>query len=122
MAHNIETMAYAGEVPWHGLGVKVGADLTPQEMLKQANLDWTVSKRSILTYNNADSEKADDLIISDDYSVLVRDSDNSILGPCGPKFIPTQNADAFTFFKKFTEAGDMNMHTAGSLRGGRHRS
>jgi|TARA_Y100000004_G_scaffold63785_1_gene71599 phage/plasmid-like protein (TIGR03299 family) len=119
MAHNIETMAYAGEVPWHGLGVKVGADLTPQEMLKQANLDWTVSKRSILTYNNADSEKADDLIISDDYSVLVRDSDNSILGPCGPKFIPTQNADAFTFFKKFTEAGDMNMHTAGSLRGGR---
>ena len=119
MAHNIETMAYAGEVPWHGLGVKVGADLTPLEMLKQANLDWTVSKRSILTYNNADSEKADDLIISDDYSVLVRDSDNSILGPCGPKFIPTQNADAFTFFKKFTEAGDMNMHTAGSLRGGR---
>mgnify|MGYP003132082817 FL=1 len=119
MAHNIETMAYAGEVPWHGLGVKVGADLTPLEMLKQANLNWTVSKRSILTYNNADSEKADDLIISDDYSVLVRDSDNSILGPCGPKFIPTQNADAFTFFKKFTEAGDMNMHTAGSLRGGR---
>ena len=119
MAHNIETMAYAGEVPWHGLGVKVDGNLTPQEMLKQAQLDWTVSKRSIFTYNNADSEKADDLIMSDDYYMLVRDSDNNILGPCGPRFIPTQNQEAFTFFKKFTDAGNMNMHTAGSLRNGK---
>jgi|TARA_R110002020_G_scaffold202084_7_gene405088 phage/plasmid-like protein (TIGR03299 family) len=119
MAHNIETMAYAGEVPWHGLGVKVDGNLTPEEMLKQASLDWTVSKRNIFTYDNADSEKATDLIMSDNYSVLVRDSDNQIFGPCGPRFIPTQNAEAFTFFKKFTDAGNMSMNTAGSLRNGR---
>ena len=29
MAHMVETMAYAGEVPWHGLGVEVPYDLTP---------------------------------------------------------------------------------------------
>ena len=45
MAHEVETMAYAGEVPWHGLGVKVDDTLTPQEMMKAAGLDWTVSKR-----------------------------------------------------------------------------
>ena len=28
MAHNVETMAYAGQVPWHGLGKKVPPDLT----------------------------------------------------------------------------------------------
>ena len=33
MAHMVETMAYAGEVPWHGLGVKVSNDLTPQQMM-----------------------------------------------------------------------------------------
>lgn len=119
MAHNIETMAYAGEVPWHGLGVQVDGNLTPNEMLQQAGLDWTVSKRNIFTYNNAVSDKADDLIMSDDYYMLVRDSDNNILGPCGPRFIPTQNQEAFTFFKKFTDAGNMNMHTAGSLRNGK---
>ena len=119
MAHNIETMAYAGEVPWHGLGVQVDGNLTPDEMLKQAGLDWTVSKRNIFTYNNAVSDKADDLIMSDDYYMLVRDSDNNILGPCGPRFIPTQNQEAFTFFKKFTDAGNMSMHTAGSLRNGK---
>ena len=29
MAHQVETMAYAGVVPWHGLGVPVNNDLTP---------------------------------------------------------------------------------------------
>jgi len=44
MAHLVETMAYAGEVPWHGLGKSVPADLSPAQMLKAAELDWTVSK------------------------------------------------------------------------------
>ena len=28
MVAAVETMAYAGQVPWHGLGKKVPADLT----------------------------------------------------------------------------------------------
>jgi len=43
MAHEVETMAYAGEVPWHGLGNKVTSDMTPNQMLVEAGLDWTVS-------------------------------------------------------------------------------
>ena len=35
MSHEVETMAYAGRVPWHGLGTKVAADLTPRQMQKQ---------------------------------------------------------------------------------------
>ena len=48
MSHELEMidgkaqMAYAGDVPWHGLGVKVSNDLTPQQMLEAAGLDWTV--------------------------------------------------------------------------------
>ncbi len=39
MSHELEmidgkaSMAYAGDVPWHGLGVQVSNDLTPQQML-----------------------------------------------------------------------------------------
>ena len=45
MAHMIETvngkaqMAYSGDVPWHGLGVKVPSDLTPAQMLEAAGLN-----------------------------------------------------------------------------------
>ena len=49
MSAAVETMAYAGEVPWHGLGVKVDDTMTPEEMLEAADLDWTVSKRPAYT-------------------------------------------------------------------------
>ena len=42
MAHAVETMAYAGEVPWHTLGTKVDGDLAPAEVMKEAGLDWNV--------------------------------------------------------------------------------
>tara|TARA_B100000212_G_scaffold130169_1_gene97589 strand:+ start:1518 stop:2546 length:1029 start_codon:yes stop_codon:yes gene_type:complete len=118
MAHAVETMAYAGELPWHGLGVKVEDNLTPDEMLVAAGLDWTVSKRHLFTHSEPNVENSNEVIPVNDYYVLVRDSDNKTFGPCGPKFVPSQNADAFKFFEKFTSVGDMSMDTAGALKGG----
>ena len=45
MAHAVETMAYAGQVPWHGLGKKVSTDMTPDQMADEAGLNWTVTNR-----------------------------------------------------------------------------
>ena len=118
MAHAVETMAYAGEVPWHGLGVKVEDNLTPDEMLVAAGLDWTVSKRHLFTHSEPSVDNSKEVIPVNDYYVLVRDSENTAFGPCGPKFVPSQNADAFKFFEKFTSVGDMSMDTAGALKGG----
>ena len=44
MAHMVETMAYAGELPWHGLGTKVSNDISVDEMMVEAGLDWNVVK------------------------------------------------------------------------------
>ena len=49
MAHMVETMAYAGELPWHGLGVKVIDDLTPEQIMKKAGVDWEVEKQDLVT-------------------------------------------------------------------------
>jgi phage/plasmid-like protein (TIGR03299 family) len=110
MAHLVETMAYAGEVPWHGLGVRVPADLTPDQMLEKAGLDWTVSKRRMLT---------EDGIAVPEKMALVRDSDKSVLDIVGKEWNPVQNQEAFEFFNDFVTSGDMEMHTAGSLMEGR---
>ena len=42
MAHNVETMAYVGETPWHGLGVEVPSGITPNDLLIKAGLaiEW----------------------------------------------------------------------------------
>jgi hypothetical protein len=48
MSHELEiqkngeaNMAFVGETPWHGLGKRVPNDVSPQQMLKAANLDWS---------------------------------------------------------------------------------
>ena len=112
MSHNVETMAYAGETPWHGLGVSVGNDLSAQEMLVAAGLDWQVGKYS--TY-----VRIRDKTITTGQKALIRLSDNKVLSPMvGPDWEPTQNQEAFDFFKEFIDEGNMTMETAGSLREG----
>jgi phage/plasmid-like protein (TIGR03299 family) len=120
MAHLVETMAYANSVPWHGLGNQVSDALTPQEMILAAGLDWTVSRRSLFTTQSpADFQASEATLKTDDWGVLVRDSDNKILGPCGKNYVPMQNSEVFAFFDRFVKAGHMKMETAGSLDGGR---
>jgi len=113
MAHEVETMAYAGETPWHGLGVPVHNDLTPVQMLEKAGLDWTVDKYP--TYCDVGDRK----IITADQA-LVRSSDKKILSVVSDDWKPVQNLEAFEFFNEFVMEGDMEMHTAGSLREGKN--
>ena len=119
MSHNVETMAWANAKPWHGLGTEVSDDLTPIQMQKAAQLDWTVSKRPAYTINEPEWSEQCGLIHAEGHHFIVRDSDNQILSQCGNNYIPIQNKDIFDFFVKFTQAGHMKMETAGSLRDGK---
>ena len=114
MAHEVETMAYAGQVPWHGLGVKVSNELTPAQMMDKAGLDWEVTKEDLRVVSGMKSQ------IVPGKKALVRSSDDTILDIIGNDWNPVQNQDAFEFFNEYVLAGDMEMETAGSLKGGRN--
>jgi phage/plasmid-like protein (TIGR03299 family) len=123
MSHELEqlndgsySMSYVGEVPWHGLGTAVASNLTPREMLESARLDWTVRKEPAYIRLPFDSEMKETRIKAD---ALVRDSDNSVLDIVTPEWNPLQNEEAFEFFTDFVSKGEMEMHTAGSLKSGR---
>lgn len=119
MAHMIEEingvaqMAYrlSAGVPWHGLGTPVGDDMTPEEMMKAAGLDWTVRLQD--SFIEVNGEK-----VPTGQQALVRETDGKILTNVGGKWNPCQNAEAFDFFADFVKAGDMVMDTAGSLKDG----
>lgn len=111
MAHQVETMAYAGEVPWHGLGVAVSNDLTPAQMMQKAGLDWNVEK--VDAFIEVAGQR-----IPTGQQALIRTSDNRVLTNVGENWNPVQNSEAFEFFSEYVLAGDMEMHTAGSLREG----
>lgn len=119
MAHELEfvngeaSMAYVGDVPWHGLGKRVPSDVSPEQMLKAANLDWEVTKRPMFFYDDNNGP------VLTSTNALVRSTDNKLLTVVNDTWKPVQNREAFEFFNDFVVAGDMEMHTAGSLKGGK---
>ncbi len=115
MAHEIEIidgvaqMAYVGNTPWHGLGKSVPNDLSPEQMLEAAGLNWSVEKKDIFL--------SDGTMLND--KALVRSTDNKVLSVVSKNWNEVQNLEAFQFFDDFVKAGDMEMHTAGSLKDGK---
>ena len=110
----VETMAYVGQKPWHGLGEQLPPNPSTQHILEAAGLDWNVVKTPL--HYVIDGVKR---TVADQFG-LVRETDGAYLSTCGKDYIPIQNKQIFDFFRRFTEKGEMTMETAGSLRGGRH--
>ncbi len=111
MAHEIETMAYFGELPWHRLGTALDeADLYDWPTAsKKAGLDWEVELVPLVT---ADTQA------QVDHRAVRRTSDARVLGIVGPKYAVLQNRDAFGWFQPFLDAKEAALHTAGSLKQG----
>jgi phage/plasmid-like protein (TIGR03299 family) len=112
MSHNLETMAWTNEVPWHGLGTRVDDKIRVKDMLKAAKLDWKVEKQP-MTIAGTDKPVPG-------FFALTRDRDGRVLDVVGNRYVPVQNDQAFEFFVDFVEAGGAKMETAGSLRNGEY--
>lgn len=105
-------MAYVAKngAPWHKLGTGVSDDMTPEEIGKEAQLNWLLEKGNI--YNDRGE------VIPHRYE-LRRSTDKRPFDIVTDLYKPLQPHRALEFFKKFVEAGRMKMETAGSLEGGR---
>jgi phage/plasmid-like protein (TIGR03299 family) len=110
--HEVETMAFANQVPWHGLGVQVDARISPDEMVKAAGLDWTINPHPLFTTVDGETIRVPDK------RCFVRSSDKRVMTISGPDWTPVQNTNLLGFFREYTEAGGMTLETAGSLREG----
>ena len=113
MSHEIETMAFTGDVPWHGLGKSIDmADVGDLHGFQvAAGLDWEVKLEN--------NHKKDNTPIEGIY-YIERDSDGSILGKSvTARYLPVQNSQLFDFFRPYVDDGRLQIHTAGSLFNGR---
>jgi len=87
----------------------VEEELTPDQFQKVAGLDWDVEKQPLVTPSGVKVKNKE---------ALVRTSDNTVLDVVGTGWNPVQNSEAFEFFHEYCMTGDMEMHTAGSLKDG----
>ena len=108
MSHEVETMAWANEVPWHRLGYQIGDDATPEQILRVADLDWNVNMKPV-QWTNAVGESQE----SEKYFSLVRESHTRQDGTIVPEQIlssgltdqykPIQNMRMAKFFNEYID-------------------
>ena len=116
MPHNVDSMAYYGEPPWHGLGTAVPARATAAEMICAAGIDWRVEKKPIPNVGaGAKGESRRFQLIR-----MPRSGTESKvpLGIVGPRYRPLQNSEAFEFFDPVVGEQKAVFETAGSLGNG----
>lgn len=113
MAHEVETMAWTNEVPWHGLGYEVKGDITVDDWLKVAGLDWTLERKPL----KVEVEKGNYQNVPGRFA-MVRSSDSKVMTVVGQAWKPLQNHQIISFMRDYVAAGGATLETAGSLRGG----
>jgi phage/plasmid-like protein (TIGR03299 family) len=129
MAHDLSKesgryeMFYAGETPWHGLGIRVDENVKADEAIRLAGLDWQVDKRRLFFNEMApEGEQAPSYELKEVpfRMVTVRADTETPLGVVGNDYQVIQNAEAFGFFDAVVGDGKAVYHTAGALGNGRH--
>ena len=123
MVAAVESMAYVGATPWHGLGNKVEENITLEEFQKEAGLDWEVQKTPVQfeTSHWAHSEDAmphRTMHTFKDKFVLNRTTDHKPFAVVSSRYKPVQPKEIFKFFEDLLAMHNMTMHTAGSLLDG----
>jgi phage/plasmid-like protein (TIGR03299 family) len=112
MSAAVENMAYAGQVPWHGLGNNIDADTPIDQWRVAAGLDWE-AHMSLVHFN-----VGDELFYMQDKNVVYRSDNLMPLGVVGGDYKPVQPAEVLEFFRDLTELGQFRMETAGVLFNG----
>lgn len=112
MAHEVEQMAYANEVPWHGLGSNIKANATIEEWQTAAGLDWEVKKAPVMYRTEA-------YHVFKDRFVLYRNTDSTPMGVAAGRYKIVQPKELLEFYRDLIGMYGMTIETAGSLRHGK---
>ncbi len=112
MAHLIDTMAYTGQTPWHGLGNVLPPQQSLDIWLQAAGMDWTIEQSDVM-FNVA----SDALHIRpySDSKVLYRSDTLTPLSVVSSRYNVVQPHEVLHFYQDLVEAGGFELEKAGEL-------
>lgn len=115
--HLVESMAYAGERPWHGLGNKLATNQSIDAWKESAGMDWSIHEsevRYICGQNGIGVINA-----FPEQKVLYRSDTKVPLAVVSKRYQVVQPGEILEFYRDLTEVGGFELETAGVLREGR---
>lgn len=118
MAHLVETMAFAGSTPWHGLGSRLSPKQPLEVWQREAGMDWKIQDSPV--HFKSESIGALGSIHSfPEQKVLYRSDTKAPLSVVSNRYQIVQPREVLEFYRDLTEVSGYELETAGVLKGGR---
>jgi phage/plasmid-like protein (TIGR03299 family) len=118
MAHLIETMAYAGAAPWHGLGNHLTQKQSIEVWQREAGMDWQIQESPV--HFKLDAAGHLGAIHSfPEQKVLYRSDTKTPLSVVSQRYQTVQPREVLEFYRDLTEVSGYELETAGVLKGGK---
>ena len=117
MAHEVQTMAYVQEAPWHGLGNRLPANQPIDVWQQRAGMDWRIKEAPVLF--NVSDEGGLHVKANPDSKVLFRSDNQAPLSVVSKRYKVVQPQEVLEFYRDLVSAGGFELETAGVLKGGK---
>lgn len=117
MAHEVQTMAYVGQEPWHGLGSRLVPKQPIEVWQRQAGMDWTIKETPVLF--NVSEDGGLHVKAHSESRVLYRSDSQMALSVVGSRYQVVQPAEVLEFYRSLVSVGGFELETAGVLKGGK---
>jgi phage/plasmid-like protein (TIGR03299 family) len=115
--HLLQTMAYAGEKPWHGLGNRLRPQQSIENWKRQAGMDWKIEEAEVRYV--AGNQNLGVIHAFPEQKVLYRSDNRTPLSVVSKRFQVVQPGQILEFYRDLTASSGFELETAGVLRGGR---
>jgi phage/plasmid-like protein (TIGR03299 family) len=115
--HLVQSMAYAGATPWHGLGQSLSPNQPLEVWAQQAGMDWRIKAADVQFTVN--SPLPGSLHTYPEQKVLYRSDTHAPLSVVSGRYKVVQPAEILEFYRDLTEVGGYELETAGVLKDGK---
>ncbi|NJC00220.1 phage/plasmid-like protein (TIGR03299 family) [Xanthomonas sp. 3272] len=115
--HLIETMAYAGYIPWQGVGNRLAPRQPIDVWKRQAGMDWKIEEAEVRYV--AGSHNLGVIHAFPEQKVLYRSDTRLPLSVVSKRFQVVQPGQILEFYRDLTAYNGFELETAGVLREGR---
>jgi phage/plasmid-like protein (TIGR03299 family) len=113
-------MAYAGEVPWHGLGARVEKGTSIEQWQIASGLTWTAERSDVAYQAPAeDGSEGDEWYEATGYKAIYRSDTGKLFSVVSDRYKVVQPSQILEFFRDLSGEHGMEIETCGALRDGR---
>ena len=116
MAHLVDSMAYVGQTPWHGLGNQLTLNQPIDTWLVEAGMNWRIESGEVLFNVSPDGMHIRSFPES---KVLYRSDTLAPLSVVSQRYQVVQPAEVLHFYNDLVSVGGFTLETAGVLKGGK---